>query len=396
MLQYEAVAHGLKLLIWTPMPNHHHSAFHIALRDKGVDLHVCYFTGVTQRRIQMGWAPEPDLEAWEHRVSAIDQGVALVPDWRERIHFVPGYGGGLWGSDFLSSLIKELCKGGVKWVHWSEPGGIGVRSWLLYPKYRWYAHLINRHALGAFGQGEMALRDFHRWGITTERTAILTYSPQPFRADTSPDEACSSFRGSARAFLYLGSLCSRKGIDILIKAFANARRASPRWVLLLVGPDTSSGSYRRLANNIGVSKDILFRGAIEAREISSVLHCGDVLVLPSRYDGWGTTLNEGASAGLPLIASDAVGAAYHLIEPGLNGFRVGAGSVASLTSAMSAYIRTPDLCQVHGQHSKILYSHYSPERNAIRAISTLRSWLAMCQPFPQSTDSPHDQRKNED
>ena len=52
------------------------------------------------------------------------------------------------------------------------------------------------------------------------------------------------------------------------------------------------------------------------------------------------TLNEGAAAGLPLVATEAVGAAHDLIEPGVNGFRVPADDAGRAAEALRASRRT--------------------------------------------------------
>jgi glycosyltransferase involved in cell wall biosynthesis len=103
-----------------------------------------------------------------------------------------------------------------------------------------------------------------------------------------------------------------------------------------------------------------------------------VLVLPSRFDGWGVVLNEGASMGLALISTGHCGAAYHLIQPGENGIRVNAGSVESLAAAMAAYTRNPELAAKHGRESVRISREYSPERNAKRFVAALETWQAQC------------------
>ena len=40
----------------------------------------------------------------------------------------------------------------------------------------------------------------------------------------------------------------------------------------------------------------------------------DVLCVPSRYDGWGLVVPEGLASGLPVIATDRMGAALEFVE----------------------------------------------------------------------------------
>ena len=60
----------------------------------------------------------------------------------------------------------------------------------------------------------------------------------------------------------------------------------------------------------------------------------DVLCVPSRYDGWGLVVPEGLATGLPVIATDRMGAALEFVESGRNGWLVRAGDEEALLAAM--------------------------------------------------------------
>jgi glycosyltransferase involved in cell wall biosynthesis len=60
----------------------------------------------------------------------------------------------------------------------------------------------------------------------------------------------------------------------------------------------------------------------------------DVLCVPSRYDGWGLVVPEGLASGLPVIATDRMGAALEFVRTGTNGWLIPAGDEESLLGAM--------------------------------------------------------------
>jgi glycosyltransferase involved in cell wall biosynthesis len=367
-----------KLLIWTNMPNHYQRGLFDAMRAAGVDLRVAYYESVTDDRRAMGWSATPDLPEGEAFVDAKLDSLAAFPDWRERTHFVAGY-----GTRFLRALARRLSRDRVRWVHWSERSHDGLRWAAGYPLKRAYAELVNRRALGAFGIGRRAMEDFHRWGIRREKLANLPYSPAGIAREGPSDETCSAFKRDGKAFLFLGGLNHRKGIDLLLTAFARATKDQPapptstRWSLLLVGDDRSRGAYERQARELGISERVLFRGAMPPSDLATALRAAEVLVLPSRFDGWGVTLNEGASAGLALIGSDACGASDDLVSPGENGFVVAAGNVDSLSRAMRAYVVDVELAARHGAASRTIFEQHTPARAAERMIEALRSWQAV-------------------
>ena len=369
-----------KLLIWTNMPNHYQRGLFDALRSAGVDLQVGYCDSVPENRRAMGWSAGADLPHGERFVPPSLDSIATFSDWRERTHFVPGY-----STRFSIALARRLSGENVRWVHWSERAHAGLQWGATYPLKRAYAELVNRYALGAFGIGAKALDDFHRWGIRREKLALFPYSPAGIPAEGPTDEACRAFRGDGKAFLFLGGLDRRKGVDVLLDAFAKATKgAESRWSLLLVGNDRSRGAYERRASELGVASRVLFRRAMPPAELPSALRAAAVLVLPSRFDGWGVTLNEGASAGLALIGSDACGASDHLISPGENGFVVEAGNVRSLARAMQAYVTDAGLAARHGSASRELFQLYTPKRSVERMLEVLHSWTALASEGPSA------------
>lgn len=363
-----------RYLVWTIIPNHYQSAFFQALRAEGVDLEVCYYESVHQERLQMGWGDCSNLPPQERFLPKALESLERIADWRDRIHVVPGC-----GDPFLRQLARRLCQEKVAWVHWSEPSRPGPRRMAGLPLKRWYGRLINQYALGAIGIGQNAINDFRNWGVRVEKLAIVPYSSAEYDLDAPKDTTIESFcAGTHPIFLFLGALCHRKGIDILLKSFAKLEISAgmePR--LVLVGNDRSGGQYERLARSLAIDQHVLFRGPVPPVDLGNVLRCGDVLCLPSRSEGWGVVLNEAASMGLALIASDTVGAAAHLIEPAQNGYRIRTGDTESLRVAMQAYLNEPQLARRHGDRSLRLFQDYTPQRNAERFLLAIESFQAM-------------------
>ncbi len=367
-----------KIQLWTCIPTHHQFGFFDALTSLGVNLRVCYFQQVDEARRKLGWGNHPVLPAGQSFVPQSADSLEYVPDWRERIHVIPGI-----ACSFLRKLVRKLSSSGVPWVHWSERSRSGLRAWITYPFKRWYARMINNHALGAFGIGTQAMEQFRGWGVRRERLAMLPYSVPACDGAAPLDPSCEAFCSGRKAFLFLGSLYPVKGVDVALRAFARLAKENSDWVLLLVGDDRTGGYYQRLAHKLGIGDKVLFRGAVDWSHVPRILKCADVLVLPSRgKDGWAVVLNEAASLGLALIASDQVGGAYHLIEPAESGFRVSAGSVNSLATAMGAYVRDPALATFHGQRARRIFENFTPQRNAERFLAALLSWSAMPAPVP--------------
>jgi glycosyltransferase involved in cell wall biosynthesis len=348
------------------MPTHHQSAFFEALRARPMDLAVHYYRKVDASRLSMGWDAHDTLPAGERYVAESLKSLDYCADWRDRVHVIPGY-----NSLFLLRLAWLLSRNAVPWLHWSEHSRPLSRSRLTFQVKRLYGHLVDRHALGALAIGELARREFVRWGIRAEKIRFLPYAVSGLEV-ADPATAAQALPGETR-FLFLGQLCERKGIDFLLPAMNSVLAAYPGARLELAGADRSGGAYAQDARRLGISHAVRFGGVVRAGEIAPVLQRSDVLVLPSRHDGWGVVLNEAASLGKALIASDGCGAAHHLIKHGVNGFRVPTGDVTALAGAMMKYCSDPALAARHGAESLRIFQEHTPARNALRLEQALNS-----------------------
>ena len=355
-----------RLLIWTRIPTHHQSAFFEALRSRGVDLVVHYLQHVEADRLSLGWDAHPELPAGETYTGMSLRALERCADWRERIHIIPGY-----SPPFLLHLVGFLSRRRVPWLHWSEHSWPRRRAHLTFTVKWVYGHLARYRALGALAIGELARQEFIRWGIPANRIRFLPYAVPRVTVPVGFEPAETPMEGPR--FLFLGQLCPRKGIDLLLLAMRDVLVAQPNARLELVGNDEPGRVYERIAERLEITHAVQFSGAMEAGHVGSALQRCDVLILPSRHDGWGVVLNEGASLGKALIASDACGAAHHLIAPEINGYRFPAGDRFALANAMLAYCRTPSLARRHGAESLRMFEDFTPERNAVRLEEALLS-----------------------
>ena len=360
------MTHPLRLLIWSVIPTHHQSAFFHAVRERGIDLVVHYYRHVDANRLKMGWDAHCSLPVGECYVPESLRALDYCSDWQQRIHVIPGY-----SSLFLLRLALLLSRRRTPWLHWGEHSRPRSRSHITFVVKRFYGSLIHRHGVGALAIGDLARREFLGWGVPEEKIRFLPYAVTGFSGLPSSEDTAEPRVGTR--FLFLGSLYPLKGIDLLLTAMRKVLAAYPDARLELAGNDLSAGSYKQDAARLGIAHAARFTGVVEAGQVGLVLLRNDVLILPSRHDGWGVVLNEAASLGRAIIASDASGAAHHLVRPGVNGFRFPAGNSAALASAMNEYCRDPGLAARHGAESLRIFEEFTPQRNARRLEEALES-----------------------
>ena len=227
-----------------------------------------------------------------------------------------------------------------------------------------------KRAAGLIGIGSLA-RDQYQSFFPSQEVANLPYHCDlaPFaEAATQAQRAQDS--GKEVRFLFAGQMIARKGFDLFLEAFDQVHRMRPETRAILVGRPTeeSEGLVRSLAPATRAA--IKDRGFVQPEELPAVFSEADVMVLPSRHDGWGVVVNQALGAGLPVLASDAVGAAIDLLEPGENGFLHPAGDAEDLARHMLALLDRPTR-QKMSLAASARAKDLSPEAGASRFLEIL-------------------------
>jgi glycosyltransferase involved in cell wall biosynthesis len=112
-------------------------------------------------------------------------------------------------------------------------------------------------------------------------------------------------------FTFVGRLTEEKGLDVLMEACA---RVEVPHQVVVAGNGPLLDSTRALASSLGIDERVRFVGYIEQAELPTLLRASDALVLPSVStsrvrETWGLVVNEAMNCQLPVIATEAVGAA---------------------------------------------------------------------------------------
>jgi len=130
---------------------------------------------------------------------------------------------------------------------------------------------------------------------------------------------------------------SRKGLDILIKAFKIVLKNVDAQ-LVIVG----SGKKEKLMDLAGPIVDsIVFFGYVDEVTLKKCYAMCDIYVCPSRLEGFGLTILEAFAAGKPVVATN-VGAIPELIQAG-NGTLVEKDDIPDMASAILYYLKNPYL-----------------------------------------------------
>jgi len=125
--------------------------------------------------------------------------------------------------------------------------------------------------------------------------------------------------GRPLCFFYAGQLERYSGVETVVGAFDRLARRHANLRLELLGHGSQRSRLESLLGDEARSR-VVFHGAVPREEVPGKFARGDVFVNANRGQGWGMAINEALAAGMPVIASRAIGAAEELVQDGVNGF----------------------------------------------------------------------------
>jgi glycosyltransferase involved in cell wall biosynthesis len=137
---------------------------------------------------------------------------------------------------------------------------------------------------------------------------------------------------SARVALFCGAIVQRKGVDVLVEAWARVRARVPDAFLLLVGPDhhgdalidpqhrAFSAQLERRIQDLGLAGAIRMAGF--QHDVRPFYAAANLFVLPSHAEGQPAVIGEALASGLPCVISQLDGITDEDMRHGQEGFIV--------------------------------------------------------------------------
>lgn len=191
--------------------------------------------------------------------------------------------------------------------------------------------------------------------------------------DTTSLTPAPEARSAVPSFAYLGRLKKYKGVDIVLRAFADA--ALPTAVLEVAGTGDYRPELERLARALDLGGRVRFLGFVSEAEKLALLRRSWAVVLASPKEGWGITNLEAAACATPAIASDSPGL-RESVRDGVTGYLVTHGDVAAMAGTFRRLATTPALVATLGAQARTFAEGFTWERAAreteAHLLSTLR------------------------
>lgn len=207
------------------------------------------------------------------------------------------------------------------------------------------------------------------YGFPLARTTVI---PNPVRLERFSSADVDRDVGSPATILVLGRVAVRKGVeDVIAVARLLRDRGLDARVRVVGGPDLSS-DYTRLLGELP-PENSQYVGRIPPSEVPAELAGSDVLLQASKYEPFGLTVAEALAAGVPVVATDEVGA-IEQIDPSVAA-AVAPGDVEALAAAIEAMLARlrSDAHAVRSRARAEAERRYAPEVVCAQLDAALRS-----------------------
>lgn len=198
-------------------------------------------------------------------------------------------------------------------------------------------------------------------------------------------KSCPKRDGAVETVVYAGTINDRKGVPMLLEAFAVVRETHPETTLLLVGDsvdDTLEQLHRR-ADELGVTDAVQFVGRVDYDEVHDHLARADVGVAPYQpvpmfeLSRWNTRkIPDYMNAALPVVGPDFGGFA-EILDQTECGLAVDTADIDALADALQTLIDDPERARRLGANGRdTLETRYNWETEKRKVVRVVQRALA--------------------
>jgi len=227
------------------------------------------------------------------------------------------------------------------------------------------------------------LANFQRFHFVNDHMVHLPQGASLFTPRPREDYQPSRLR-----FAFLGTICYRKGLDLLVEAFNRIQSRGAE--LHLYGSIAEPEYFENIKKTITPGKAVVYHGAYSPGDLPDILAKTDVAVVPSRGENFPFVIREILHAGVPVIAA-AVAGIPEIIRHGENGLLFQPNNAADLAERLKEVISAPELlAQLRAgiRPVKSMAQDAEDIEALYRQVLSRRREAAGTQPAPASVEAP--------
>lgn len=150
--------------------------------------------------------------------------------------------------------------------------------------------------------------------------------------------------------LYMGRLDGEKRMDVWLKSIPHIRKEIDTH-FLIGGRGGETENLKKLAKQLGVSRQVTFAGLIEDDDMAGFYRLGTVFAISSPAELQSLVTLEAMASGLPVVACDA-GALPELCKSGRNGYLFLSGDPTGMAKSVVRILQNPTMGGKMGTESR--------------------------------------------
>ncbi len=151
--------------------------------------------------------------------------------------------------------------------------------------------------------------------------------------------------------LLVGRLEPLKGIDIALRAVADAKLNPPLRLLIIGGDPTAGHEYKRLnalARDLRIKNRVIFLNPMPPAELAAYYRAANVCLIPSYYESFGLVAVEALASGIPVIAM-RVGGLRDTVRDGRTGYLISWHCPEPFAERLETLLHNQDLADRFGR-----------------------------------------------
>jgi colanic acid/amylovoran biosynthesis glycosyltransferase len=186
---------------------------------------------------------------------------------------------------------------------------------------------------------------------------------------------------SAPRLLCVARLSEQKGHLLLVEAAARLAAEGVPLEIVLAGDGPLRAPVEAAIRAAGLEGKVRVAGWMSSTQVREAIQDARALVLPSFAEGLPVVVMEALALGRPVITT-AVAGTPELVEPGVNGWLVAAGSVEALVPAMRAGLEAPPerLAEMGRRGAALVAERHDVSREAARLVEHFRAAVGAGRP----------------
>ncbi len=168
--------------------------------------------------------------------------------------------------------------------------------------------------------------------------------------------------------VFAGRLETYKGVDCLLRAFAEVLKTIPDARLIIAGDGTEREHLEQLTRDLSLTAAVEFVGHVGRSEVENIYQRAALAVMPSTWvEAFGLSGIEAMSVGRPVVASRVGGIPDWLID-GTTGYLVPPQDTRALAGAIIKLLANPDTLQAMMHNARARAEAFGIEQHAVQIL----------------------------